>query len=163
MPALPLADYFSAYEGAVSLMAAITAVSRGSQGTRVVVSMSETLKEIQSGLVKEYQLSAITPKPGETLFSGKYPCYRLYKAQDGRNIAVGAIEFKFWKKVCEILSLPHLIPQGYSTGELGENTIREVEGRFASKPWQEWEKAFEPADCCVEAVKDYSEVFGRGI
>ncbi|MGZ3708648.1 MAG: CoA transferase, partial [Bdellovibrionota bacterium] len=55
MPALPLADLFAAYEGALSLTAAIDATARGDRGRRVVVSMSESLKQVQSGLIRQYQ------------------------------------------------------------------------------------------------------------
>jgi crotonobetainyl-CoA:carnitine CoA-transferase CaiB-like acyl-CoA transferase len=163
MPALPLADLFSAYQGALSLTSALDQVARGGNGTRIVVSMTETLKNIQSNLIREYQVTGLVPQPEGTLFSGKYPCYRLYSSQDGRRISVGAIEGKFWEKVCGILNLPHLIPEGYATGPRGAQVIQEIQSAFQSKSWEEWALAFDSADCCVEPVLDYSEVFNRGI
>jgi alpha-methylacyl-CoA racemase len=159
MPALPLADYFCAYEGALSLTSAMDAVSRGGKGSRIVVSMFETLKGIQSGLVREYQASGIPPKPGETLFSGKFPCYRIYRTMDGRRVSVGAIEQKFWKKVCDILEQPRLATEGYASGEKGKEVTQLVQDAFASKTWAEWAPSFANADCCVEPILDYSEVY----
>jgi crotonobetainyl-CoA:carnitine CoA-transferase CaiB-like acyl-CoA transferase len=163
MPALPLADLFSAFNGAFALTAAMDAVARGKPGTRVVVSMTDTLKTAQSNLIREYQDHGVVPSPEGNLFSGKFPCYRLYSAKDGRRIAVGAIEAKFWKKVCEILELPHLIAEGYASGSRGSDVIAEVQKSFAQKTWQEWASLFENADCCVEPVLDYSEVYPRGL
>lgn len=159
MPALPLADLFAAYAGALELACALDSVARGGRGTRVVVSMSEVLKDVQSCMISEFQATGKVPKPGETLFSGVYPCYHLYTARDGRRVTVGAIEAKFWHKVCEILGLPDLIPHGYATGEQGARVIAQVQAVFGAKPWSEWAPKFENADCCVEPVLDYGEVY----
>lgn len=163
MPALPLADLFGAYEGAFALAAALDSVARGKPGTRVVVSFTETLVEVQSVLIREYRESGKVPAPEETLFSGKYPCYRLYQAKDGRRISVGAIETKFWQVICGILGVSHLKDQGYAEGQQGKQTIKEVQAAFASKPWSEWAPLFANTDCCVEPVLDYSEVYNRGL
>jgi len=163
MPALPLADLFSAYEGAFALTAALDAVARGAKGSRTVVSMSETLKDVQSCLVKDYQANQIVPRPGETLFSGKFPCYRIYTTADHRRVSVGAIEPKFWQKVCEILDVPHLIQEGYASGKRGAEVIAEVQAVFESKPWTQWSPLFDQADCCVEPILNYSEVYSGGI
>ena len=163
MPALPLADLFSAYAGALSLCAAMDAVARTRKGTRVVISMCEVLKEVQSNLIREYQDTGVLPHYGETLFSGRFPCYRVYTSKEGRRIAVGAIEGKFWQKVCDILALPDVAREGYATGEWGHEVIARVQRAFASKSWAEWAPFFEDADCCVEPVLEYSEVYPRGI
>ncbi len=159
MPALPLADLFAAYEGAIALIAAMDGVGRGEKGARVVISMSETLKNVQSVLIREYQETRVVPQPGETLFSGKFPCYRIYTAKDGRRIAVGAIENKFWSKVCEILGVPELVVEGYADGDRGQQVIARVQEAFASKTWAEWSRLFDGADCCVGPVLEFSEIY----
>ncbi len=163
MPALPLADLFSAYEGAFALIAALDSVARGGPGSRVVISMSETLKGVQSNLVAEFRASGEVPQPGQTLFSGQFPCYRLYADSTGRKISVGAIEHKFWEKICLILGLPELSSEGYATGERGAEVVAKVQTTFQTKTWSDWAPAFENADCCVEPVLDYSEVFRHGV
>ena len=163
MPALPLADLFSAYEGALALTTAMDGVTRGAAGSRVVVSMSETLKNVQSCLVSEYLANQVLPQAGQTFFSGKFPCYRIYLTQDGRRVSVGAIEPKFWQKFCEILNLPHLTPEAYASGERGLEVIQEVQTAFSSRTWLQWAPLFEKGDCCVEAILDYSEVFKSGL
>ena len=89
LPGLPLADLFGAYEGAFALTAAIDATSRGAPGTRTVVSLFETLKEVQSSAIAIYRATGEAPRPGETLFSGKFPCYQVYTAGCGRRVTVG--------------------------------------------------------------------------
>jgi alpha-methylacyl-CoA racemase len=163
MPGLPLADLFGAYEGALALTSALDAVARGGKGTRIAVSLSETLKEVQSSAVAVYHETGEAPHPGETLFSGKFPCYRLYTAGCGRRVVMGAIEHKFWAKVCEILGVTDLLAHGYATGEKGSETMKRLQAAIDSRPWAHWAPLFDAADCCVEPVLEYSEVFPRGI
>lgn len=163
MPALPMADLFSAYSGAFAMAAALDAVARGSAGRRMVISMTETLKNVQGLMIRDYQDSGHLPSAGQTLFSGKFPCYRIYSALDGRRIAVGAIEPKFWEKVCNLLGLHHLVGEGFATDQKGQAVIQEVQKVFGSRNWQDWRPLFENADCCVEPVLDYSEVYTSDI
>ncbi|MGK5087386.1 CoA transferase, partial [Bdellovibrionota bacterium FG-2] len=161
MPALPLADLFAAYQAALSLASAIAGVARGATaGTRTVVSMSETLKDVQGGLIEEFRMSGTPPKPESTLFSGRFPCYRIYHSKDGRRIAVGAIEHKFWEKVCSILKVPEVLDAGFANGEKGQQTISQVQAVFEEHDWEHWAPLFDGADCCVEPVLNYQEVYG---
>jgi crotonobetainyl-CoA:carnitine CoA-transferase CaiB-like acyl-CoA transferase len=158
MPALPLADLFASYRGALALASLLDGVARGGAPGRAVISMSESLDEVQEVLKAEYRLTGVLPSPGQTLFSGKFPCYRLYESADGRRISVGAIEGKFWQEVCRILELPALVGEAYATGDAGAKAVKAVQERLGSLPWSHWAPLFAAADCCVEPVLDYSEL-----
>ena len=162
MPALPLADLFSAYNGAFALTAAMDSVSRGAApGARVVVSLSETLRQAQSPLIRDFRDRGAAPRPGETLFSGRYPCYRLYTAGDGRRVAFGAIEPKFWQRACAVLRVPHAAPHGMADGAPGAEAAAAVQRALGARPWAEWAPLFAAADCCVEPVREYHEIYPR--
>jgi alpha-methylacyl-CoA racemase len=160
MPALPLADLFGAYEGALALEAAMAEAARGAPGKRVVVSFTEALREVQGMLVSEYRGTGKAPGPGTTLFSGKYPCYRVYRAQDGRAVAVGAIEEKFWRKFCDLIGRPDLVGGAFAEGAEGEAVASAVQQVLASRSWSHWEPRFAAADCCVSIALGYPEAFG---
>lgn len=163
MPALPLADLFAAYDCALSMAAQLDQVARGGQGGRIPTSMTEALLQTQSVLIREHQESGHIPHPQTTLFSGKYPCYRIYRAGDGRRVTVGAIERKFWQKVCEILGVPELADESHATGDRGEQVASKIQAVLGSKPWPHWAPLFDEADCCVEPVLDFSEVDFNGL
>lgn len=163
LPGLPLADLFGAYEGALSMAAALGGVSRGQPGRRISVSLTEVLTGIQSRTLAEYRETGKVPFPGSTLFSGHYPCYRLYRAGDGRRVTLGAIEHKFWAEACTRLGVPELAAKGYATGTEGEATAARIQAAFSSRPWQgHWDAVFADGGCCVEPVLDYSEL-DRGV
>lgn len=166
LPGLPLADLFGAHEGAFALTAAMDAVARdqrdgnAARGARVVVSLNETLKDVQSSAVAVYHATGEPPKPGKTLFSGQFPCYRVYTAGCGRRVTVGAIEAKFWEQTCEILGVPELIPLAYATGPEGDEAVAQAQKAMGAKPWSHWAPLFDKAECCVEPVLEYVEVYG---
>lgn len=161
MPAVPLADFFGAYSAALRLTALLLKAKATGQGGRIEISLFEALKEAQGIWIREYSQSGHQPKHGETLMSGMHPCYQIYETQDQRRVAVGAIEHKFWVKVCEILGLPELQSLGMSRGEEAIPVVQKVSAAFKSKPWSYWSPRFEKADCCVEPVLEYSEVYKR--
>jgi alpha-methylacyl-CoA racemase len=163
LPGLPLADLFGAHEGALAMVSALDSVARGGNGVRVSVSLSEALKDVQSSAVAIYRATGETPSPNQTLFSGKFPCYRVYTAGCGRRVTVGSIEPKFWEKTCTLLGVPELIPHAYADGSEGVQTIARLQKAMSSQPWSYWARIFNSADCCVEPVMDYSEVFGDGV
>ena len=159
LPGLPLADLFGAYEGAFALTAAMDAVARGEAGQGSPVCLSDTLKEVQSSAVAVYRATGEVPRPGKTLFSGQFPCYRIYVAGCGRRVTVGAIEPKFWEQTCQILGIPELISHGYATNREGAEVIARVQSALAAQPWSHWAPLFDKAECCVEPVLEYPEVF----
>jgi crotonobetainyl-CoA:carnitine CoA-transferase CaiB-like acyl-CoA transferase len=162
LPALPLADLFAAYEGALSLVAALDECTRTGRGKRVVVSMSGALENMQSIWVREYRRTGQIPRYGETLMTGRFPCYRLYEAGDGRRVTVGAIEHKFWEKFLAVIGLSGqgLETKAYATGTEGAATGARISTALRAKPWAHWAPLFDAADCCVEPVRDYSELYG---
>lgn len=164
LPGLPLADLLSAYEGALSLSCAIDLASRqNGRGKRCVVSMTDTLKGAQSKFAAEYRETRDLPIHGQTLITGRHPSYQIYRSRDGKRIAVGALESKFWHRVCDILALPALRDLGQSTGEISKLAQSQVQAALALQDWAHWAPLFEAADCCVDPVLDYSEVFKDGI
>lgn len=158
MPALPLADLLGGYSGALAMLSEIDAVQRGQPGRRVVVSLSEAIRHAQSKLFSEFRITRQEPVFGETLMTGKYPCYRIYRAGDGRRVAVGAIEAKFWEKTCQILGVPELASKRLSTGPEAEATAARIQAALGSTPWSHWAPLFAEADCCVDPVLTYAEV-----
>ncbi len=158
MTGLPLADVMTCFEAAFSMSSMLDAAARGATGLKTSVSLSETLLKAQSLWIHEYRVTGELPKYGETLATGKFPCYGIYEAADGRKISVGAIEKKFWVTTCDVLGIPELAEHGYATGPKGKETRTRAEQAFRSKKWSEWAPLFDQADCCVEPVLDYSEL-----
>lgn len=95
---------------------------------------------------------------GREALNGGYPCYGLYGTKDGKWLAVGSLEPKFFAGVCAALGRPELLDDAYDVGEAGQRVRRELEAIFATKTRDEWVTVFSPLDLCVEPVLEGDEV-----
>ena len=82
--------------------------------------------------------------------------YDSYRTRDGRYLAVGSLEPKFWQVFCAAIGRPELA----SASSLTESPI-EVKAQVAEiiqqKTLAEWVVVFQPLDACVEPVLTLAE------
>jgi crotonobetainyl-CoA:carnitine CoA-transferase CaiB-like acyl-CoA transferase len=94
------------------------------------------------------------PGPAETLLTGGSPRYGLYATRDGRFLAVGALEDKFWSTFAEAIGLPEALRgEDAPPGEVREAVAGIVRGRDAAQ----WQAALGPLDCCCTIVATLEE------
>jgi len=141
----------------VGLLAAVIDARATGRGRHVDVAMTDAVFAHAvfplAGL-----LARLAPPPrGADLLSGGVPCYGVYATADGRHMAVGALERKFWERLCDTLGRPDLKPFHLDFGAKGEQAKRELAAVFASKTQAEWSAIFDPVDCCVTPVLHIGE------
>lgn len=102
LPMLPLADISAAMFGALAVVTALFARSRTGQGTRVDVSMLDSLVAWMAPfIVPPMNGLPIRPLPP------KDPGYGLFGTADGRQITLSiAGEDHMWRALCQLLALP---------------------------------------------------------
>jgi len=88
---------------------------------------------------------------------GGMPYYSVYKTKDNKCLAVGAIEMKFWQKLCEGLGRKDLKGKQWTFGEDKENVFEELEKEFLKKTQDEWLEIFKNYDTCIAPVKNFAE------
>ena len=101
--------------------------------------------------------SGVVAPRGCDLLTGGVPCYGVYATSDGRFVAVGALEAKFWRTLCEALQRPDLVPLQFATGREGERARGALEAIFASATLAQWRERLENVDCCVTPVLTFAE------
>jgi alpha-methylacyl-CoA racemase len=84
-------------------------------------------------------------------------CYRIYRARDGRHLAVGALEPRFWRTLCESLGLPELVHEQFAGPERQEEIAARLQEAFSSRERDEWVTALGDLDACVGPVNDVAE------
>ena len=95
---------------------------------------------------------------GTNMLDGGAPYYRTYETGDGKFMAVGAIEGRFFKELLEGLGLdPSSLPIQNDIKRWPEITARFTE-IFKSKTRDEWTAIFEGMDACVAPVLELDEV-----
>lgn len=89
---------------------------------------------------------------GVNLLDGGAPFYRTYACADGRYVAVGAIEPKFYAELLTGLGLADAgLPEQYDRAAWPELTHR-FAALFATKARDEWADLFADRDACVTPV-----------
>jgi crotonobetainyl-CoA:carnitine CoA-transferase CaiB-like acyl-CoA transferase len=141
----------------VGLLAAVIDARATGRGRHVDVAMTDAVLAHAvfplAGL-----LARLAPPPrGADLLSGGVPCYGVYATADGRHMAVGALEKKFWELLCDTLGRPDLKPFHLAFGAKGEQAKRELAAVFAGRTQAEWADIFDKIDCCVTPVLHIGE------
>ncbi|HEV8682882.1 MAG TPA: CoA transferase, partial [Actinomycetota bacterium] len=96
------------------------------------------------------------PARGHWFLTGALACYRLYRAGDGRYLAVGALEPKFWQVLCEALGVPELAPSQLDPDRQEEIASR-LEEIFLTRSRDQWVAALQGLEACVAPVNDVAE------
>jgi len=79
-------------------------------------------------------------------------CYNTYRTSDGKFIALGAIEPKFWRNLCKAVGRENWIKKNLSAYEEGDKTTEEIKDLFASKTQKEWIEILKTVDTCLTPV-----------
>ena len=95
-----LADMAGALYGAVGILAALHERTRTGRGARVEVALSDAALALNAVHLLRAASADPLPEPGAWDLAGGLVCYRLYVCADGRWLALGALEPKFWARFC---------------------------------------------------------------
>ena len=160
-PPLPGATVADAAAGGMQAALAITAALAGrattGEGTYLDVSVAEGVLWLMSLPIDEQLALGTGPRPGHDVLSGRYACYATYGTADGKWVAVGAIEAKFFANLCAALGCPELA--GAQLDDDAQPAIRAAfAAAFATRTRDEWVEALASADTCVAPALEISEV-----
>jgi alpha-methylacyl-CoA racemase len=148
LPATQVADMTGGLVAALGILAALQARERTGQGQLVDVS----LYQAALALMTIPMTRATAGGAAANELSGHYACYRVYACRDGKAVAVGALEPKFWANVCRVLELPHLVGRQWARGDVMREAIAMVARAFSLHDRDEWLRRFEGVEACVEPV-----------
>ena len=96
-----------------------------------------------------------TPLRRAELLSGAAACYRTYRTQDGRFMALGALEPHFFRRFCEAVGRPELAERQLDQG--GRGPVEELEGLFLTRTRDAWARLGREHDVCLTPVLEGDE------
>ena len=143
LPPMQVADLAAGALGAVTqVLAALLERARTGRGPRVVVSMTHRSHDLVS-----HRLGG---EPVPKLLTGGLACYRVYPTADGRYLTVGALEPKFFRRLCELVGRPELADRQYDADQ--DALGAELAAIIAERPMAAWLEHFGDEDVCVGPV-----------
>ena len=150
IPGAQLADMSSGLMAAIGILAALQARERTGRGQVVNVSLMDAALALQTVPLTR----RLAGGPAQDELTGTHACYNLYRCRDGRFVAVGALEPKFWERLCRALELPELVGRQWDSGPRREQLREQLAQVFASRDRDDWLRHFADHDVCVEPVLD---------
>ena len=158
VPNFQIADLLGgALTPVMGILAALIDARASGRGRHVDVAMTDAVFAHAIFPVLGFLEHGKTPGRGTGMLDGGLPCYNVYRTRDGRWMAVGAIERKFWEALCDILGCPELKGKHIVYGEEARPVKERLAAAFASRTQREWSEVFARAECCVSPILTVDE------
>jgi crotonobetainyl-CoA:carnitine CoA-transferase CaiB-like acyl-CoA transferase len=161
MSPLPVGDLATGMMTALATVAGVMHARSTGQGQHVTTSMADiavAFAAVGAGVLPP--LPGITPAPLRTwpdVPLGNFPCYGVYRTADGRFIALGNIEAKFWEEFLSVVGLHQLVDDQFATGDRAERAIAAIAGVVESRTMAAWEDVFNGREVCFAPVRTLRE------
>lgn len=158
VPAVQWADLVGGEAAVTAILAALVDRGRFGRGAFLDISMADALKHLLTLYTAVWRL---TGEPhGIPELTGRVVCYRLYRTQDSRWMALGALEPKFWETFCHAVGHPEWIPFQYSDATPDNPVYRAIVASFAARTFDEWCATAQRTDACLTPVLSVPEAAG---
>lgn len=158
LPNFQIGDLMGGTQAAVAgILAGLLGAQRSGRGRFVDISMTHEVLRHHVLATFTLQATGRTPTAGRDLLSGGAPCYGVYGTSDGRHLAVGALELKFWRTLCDVVGRPQWATRHWSLGlAVGGDDSMALRGELAAllsaRPLVHWVACFDRVDACVTPV-----------
>jgi crotonobetainyl-CoA:carnitine CoA-transferase CaiB-like acyl-CoA transferase len=160
IPSIQVADMAAGgMYAAIGVLAALVVRQSTGKGQYVDISMMDgivAMLPFPASLL--WGLNSV-PQRGDTLLSGRYPCYSVYEAKGGEFISLGALEPRFWAALCQKLGRPDYISHQYDEGEKRTEIFAYLAQTFKGKTREEWMGELKDLDVCFGKVLHLNEAF----
>jgi len=158
VPNFQIADLLGgALTPVMGILAALIDARSSGRGRHVDVAMTDAVFAHAIFPVLESSGPGKTPPRGSSRLDGGLPCYNVYRARDGRYMAVGALERKFWEALCDTLGCPDLKDKHLVYGDEAKQVKERLSAIFATRNHSEWTQLLAGADCCVNPILTIDE------
>jgi alpha-methylacyl-CoA racemase len=160
LPRMFMADVGGgAVSAVVAILAALFARERSGEGASLDISMHEAaLYWVMLPGARDL-IDSGDSAVGELPTFGEHACYNVYDTRDGAQIALGALESKFWVTFCEAVGRPDLSARHQTDEGDQQDLLDEVRAIFRTRTRDEWLAFFEGRDVCLSPVNQPAEAF----
>jgi len=158
VPRSLIADIGAAMHSAAGILAALYQRERTGRGAAVEVAIHEAaLAWLLFPAAQELMGVDAPPDAGRLPIYGRDACYNVYETSDGRYLALGALEPKFWAGFCERIGRPDLIDLQFAHGEPQAAALESVRALMRTRARDEWLAHFRDVDVCLTPINSLDE------
>ena len=146
--------------GVIGILLALHARSASGQGQHIDISMTDGCAALLTLALDFRVLSGQPLVRSQSILSHRYAFYNTYETADHQYIALGCLEPRFWKKLCECLDRQDWIGLQFDETQR-EQIICALRKIFMEKSLPQWEKTFEGRDICWGTVSSLDDVLDK--
>jgi crotonobetainyl-CoA:carnitine CoA-transferase CaiB-like acyl-CoA transferase len=158
IPGVQIADVAGGGMNAViGILLALQARNRTGQGQYIDISMTDACVGLLHLALEFQQVFGQAPKKSDSILSHRYAFYNTYETKDGKHLTIGALEYRFWNYLCQLLGKPDYASLQYDE-EKREEIIHSMREIFKSKTLDEWKDILGDLDICWGPVNTISDV-----
>ena len=143
---------------AFGVVCGLLEAQKSGKGQVVDAAMVDGAAYLMAGIYGLFSQGAWLDERGANFIDGGAPYYDVYETKDGKWLAVGAIERRFYEELIEKLGLADKdLPKQHDRKRWPE-LKRHISEAIATRTRAEWERIFEGSDACVAPVLALGEV-----
>jgi crotonobetainyl-CoA:carnitine CoA-transferase CaiB-like acyl-CoA transferase len=158
IPGVQIADMTGGgLNAAVGILLALLARGKNGRGQYIDISMTDGAASLLSLQLHFRDVDGRSPRRGDSRLSHRYACYNTYETRDGRYIAIGAVENRFWQKLCVHFGVPEYAALQYDEGRRKE-ILAFVRSAIRKKTLAQWEEDLADIDACWAPVRTLDDV-----
>jgi len=144
-----------AWPAVAGILAALVRRAATGEGAHVDVSMTDGALAMLALQLGGAAARGTPLRRGEEMLNGGSACYGVYRTRDGRFVALGALEPKFFQRFCEAAGRPDLSERQFEQD--GRGPRAELTALFASRTRDEWARLGAEHDACLAPVLEGDE------
>lgn len=159
LPRMFIADVGGGAMSAVAaILAALFARERSGEGASLDISMFDAAVYWLMLPAAPELIDHGADARGELPTFGDHACYNLYETRDGRRMALGALEPKFWRGFCDAIDRPDLAARQHTDPDDQRRLIDVVRSVFRERTSAEWLEHFHAREVCLSPVNTARDV-----
>lgn len=160
LPRMFIADVGGgAMSGVIGILAALVARGRTGEGAFIDISMHHASLYWLMLPAARLLVRGVAAGAPDLPTDGSFACYNVYECADGKWVALGALEQKFWTGFCARVDRPEWASSQYDAGAQPD-IIRQVREIMAGDTQAGWVARFAGDDLCLSPVRDPAAALG---
>lgn len=139
------------------ILAALLEATRSKKGQVLDISAVDAISNLALSIFGRRASGEWKSLRGSNYLDSGAPFYDAYQCADGKYVAVGAIERRFFDSLLDLLQLTFPREQDHFDRKHWPNLRSALTSRFLQKSRDEWAALFALSDCCAEPVLSFDE------
>jgi crotonobetainyl-CoA:carnitine CoA-transferase CaiB-like acyl-CoA transferase len=159
VPPLLVADLAAAFQTTIQVLAALVARQRAGAAAPIAldISIHEAAMQFMVFPAARHLVAGADADPREVPLRGQSPRYNVYRTADGKWLALGALEAKFWDAFCQRIGRPDLAAIDERPAAERARAVDDIRALISTRTREAWLAHFADADACLTPVLTVDE------